>query len=127
MLPKADIQRQEGKYSTIKVLQGYVLKLLLHSVNSVPILYRTGNMQSAILLSLVASSSLPLCGLQSTHPQMPCYINIYVVYNIYGNHSDMARRTSSARCRMFYKNKKLHGCATCISEKFKLKRYDSVL
>ncbi len=31
--------------------------LLLHSVDSVPILYRTGNMQSAILLSFVTSSS----------------------------------------------------------------------
>ncbi len=40
-------------------------------------------MQSAILLSFVASSSLPPCGLQSTHPPMPCYVSLYVVYNVY--------------------------------------------
>ncbi len=87
MLPEANTRRQEGKYPTIKVLQGCILKLLLHSVNSVAILYRTGNMQSVILLSFIASSSLPPCGLQSTHPQMPCYISPYVVYNVYGCHS----------------------------------------
>ncbi len=32
----------------IKVLQGCILKLSLHSVNSVLIIYRTGNMQSAL-------------------------------------------------------------------------------
>ncbi len=67
----------------INVLQCCILKLLLHSVNSVPILYRTGNRQSAILLSFVASSSLLPCGLQSMHPRMPCYISPYVVYNVY--------------------------------------------
>ncbi len=61
MLPDANTRRQEGKYPTMKVLQGCILKLL-HSVNSVPILYRPGNMQSAILLSFVASSSLPHVG-----------------------------------------------------------------
>ncbi len=66
-LPEANTQMQEGKYPMIKVLQGCILKLLLHSVNSVLILYRTGNMQSAILLSFLASSSLPPCELQSTH------------------------------------------------------------
>ncbi len=68
----------------IKVLQGCILKLLLHSVNSVPILYWTGNMLSAILLSFLAYSSILPCGLQSTHPQMPCYISPYVVCNVYG-------------------------------------------
>ncbi len=62
----------------IKVLRGCILKLSLHSVNSVPILYRTGNMQSAILLSFVVSSSIPPCRLQSTLPQMPCYIIPYI-------------------------------------------------
>ncbi len=46
----------------IKVLQCCTLKLLLQSVNSVIILYRTGNMQSAILLSFIASSSLQHVG-----------------------------------------------------------------
>ncbi len=44
----------------IKVFQGCILRLLLHSVNSVLILYWTGNMQSAVLLSFVASSFLPI-------------------------------------------------------------------
>ncbi len=47
-LPEADTERQEGKYPMIKVLQSYILKLSLHSVNSVLILYRTGNMQTTI-------------------------------------------------------------------------------
>ncbi len=38
MLPEANTQRQEEKYPTIKVLQVCILKSLLHSVNSVPIL-----------------------------------------------------------------------------------------
>ncbi len=59
MLPEANTRRQEGKYPTIKVRQSCFFKLLLHLVNSVPILYRTGNIQSAILLSVVASFSLP--------------------------------------------------------------------
>ncbi len=84
MLPEANTWRQEGKYPTIKVLQGCILELLLHSVNSVPILYRTGNMQSATLLSFVASSSLPPSMVQSTHPWMPCYIISYIVRNVYG-------------------------------------------
>ncbi len=83
MLPEANSRRQEGKYPMIKVLQGCILKLVLHLVNSVSILYRIGNMQSAILLSFVASSSLLACGLQSTNSQMSCYISPYVVYNIY--------------------------------------------
>ncbi len=66
----------------VKVLQCCICELL-HSVNSVPILYRTGNMQSAILLSFVTTSSLPPCGLQSNHPLMPCYISPYVVYIVY--------------------------------------------
>ncbi len=81
--PEANTQWQEGKYPMIKVLWGCILKLSLHSVNSVLILYRTGNMQSAILLSFVASASLPSYGLQST---MHCYVSpyVYVVYNVYG-------------------------------------------
>ncbi len=47
------------------------------------ILYRTGNIQSAILLSFVASTSQPPYGLQSTRPPMPCYIGLYVKYNVY--------------------------------------------
>ncbi len=73
MLPEANTARQEGKYPMIKVLHGCILKLLLHSINSVFILYRTGNMQSAIFLSFAASSSLSPCGLQSTHSPMPCF------------------------------------------------------
>ncbi len=84
-LPEANPRRQEGKYPMIKVLQGCIRKLSLHSVNSMLILYRTGNMQFAILLSFVTSSSLPPCGLQSTHPPMPCYISPYVIYNICGH------------------------------------------
>ncbi len=83
MLPEVNIRRQEGKYLTIEVLQGCILKLLLHSVNSEPILYRTSNMQTAIFLSFVTSSSLPSCGLQSIHPRIPCNISPYVVYNVY--------------------------------------------
>ncbi len=64
----------------IKVLQDCILKLSLHSVNPVLILYRTGNMQSAILLSFVAPSSLPPCGFQSTLVYQSC-----VVYNVYGH------------------------------------------
>ncbi len=84
MLLEANTRRQEGKYPTIKVMQSYIFKLLSHSVNSVPILYRTGNMQSAILLSFVTSSFLPSCGLQSAHLCMPCCISPYVVYNVCG-------------------------------------------
>ncbi len=47
------------------------------------ILYRTGNMRSAIFLSFVASSSLLPCGLQSTQPLRPCYISPHEVYNFY--------------------------------------------
>ncbi len=83
MLPETNTRRQEGKYLMIKVLQGYILKLLLHSVNSGLILYRTGNMPSTILLSFVASSSLLPCGVESIHPPMLYYISPYVVYNIY--------------------------------------------
>ncbi len=95
MLPEANTWRQESKYPIIKVLQGCILKLLLHSVNSVSILYRAGNIQSAILLSFVASSSLLSCGLQSTHPQMPCYISPYVIYNICGVHTILNKFTYS--------------------------------
>ncbi len=103
--PEANTRRQEGKYPMIKVLWGCILKLSLYLVNSVLILYRignmqsakllsfvvllilyrTGNMQSAILLSFVVSSSLPPCGLPSTHPPMPCYTSPYVVYNVCGH------------------------------------------
>ncbi len=58
-LPEANTRRQRGKYPMIK-LRGCILKLSLYSVNSVLILYRTGNMQSAILLSFVTSSSTAL-------------------------------------------------------------------
>ncbi len=81
-LLEADTRWQEGKYPMIKVLQGCILKLSLHSHNTVLILYRTGNMQSAILLSFIASSSLPPCGLQLTHPLIPSYISPYVVHNV---------------------------------------------
>ncbi len=83
-LPEANPRRQEGKYPMIKVLQGCICKLSLHSVNSVLLLYRTGNMQSAILLSFIASSSLPPYRLQSTCPPMLFYISPYVVHNFYG-------------------------------------------
>ncbi len=83
MLLEVNTRRQEGKYPMIKVLQGCIIKLLLQSVNAVLILYRTHNMQFAILLSFVTSSSLPPCGLQSTHLLMPCYISLYIVYNVY--------------------------------------------
>ncbi len=49
-------------------------------------------MQSAILLSFVASSFLPPCELQSTHPLMHCYISPYVVYNIYSQFHSQALR-----------------------------------
>ncbi len=52
-------------------------------------------MQSAILLSFVASSSLPPCRLQSTHPLMPCYISPYIVYNIYGTTEHQSRGSPS--------------------------------
>ncbi len=77
MLPEADTRRPEGKYTMIKVLRGCIIKLML-------ILYRIGNMQTAMLLSFIASSSLLPCRLQSTHSLMPCYISPYVVWNIYG-------------------------------------------
>ncbi len=44
-LSKVDTQRQEEKYPMIKVLRGCILELSLYSVNSVLIIYRTGNMQ----------------------------------------------------------------------------------
>ncbi len=83
ILPEADTEWQEGKYTMIRVLQGCILKLSLHSVNSVLIPCGTGNMQSAILLSFVTSSSLLPCGLQSTNPPMPYYISPSIVYNVY--------------------------------------------
>ncbi len=82
-LLEAGTQKQEGKYPMIKVLQGCILTLSLYSVNTVHILYRTGNMQSAIHLSFALSSSLLPRGLQSTHLLMPCYISPYIVYNVY--------------------------------------------
>ncbi len=82
ILLEADRRRQERKYPMIKVLRGCILKLSLYLVHSVLILYRKGNMQSAILLSFVASSSLRPCRLQSTHPQMSCHISPYI-YNVY--------------------------------------------
>ncbi len=62
-------------------MQGCILKLSLYSVNTVLILYRTGNMQSAILLLFEASSSLLPQVLRSIHLLMPCYISPNVVYN----------------------------------------------
>ncbi len=82
-LLEADTRRQKGKYPMIKVLQVCILNLSLYSVNTVLILYGTGNMQSAIILLYVTFSSLPSCGPQSTHPLMPCYISPYVVYNVH--------------------------------------------
>ncbi len=79
MLPEADTLRQAGKYPMIKVSRGCISKLVLF-------LFRTGNMQSAVFLSFVAPFSSPPCGLQPTHPPMPCYISPCVVYNIYGIH-----------------------------------------
>ncbi len=38
MLPEANTRRQEGKYPMIKVLQGCILKLFIHSVSSMPII-----------------------------------------------------------------------------------------
>ncbi len=79
-LLKADTRKQEDKYPMIKVLLGSIMKLRLYSVNTELIYYRTGNMQSAIHLSFVASSSLPPCGLLSIHLLMPCYISPYVTF-----------------------------------------------
>ncbi len=98
-LPEAITRRQEGKYPMIEVLLGCIFKLSLYAVNSVLILCRTGNMQSAILLSFVAFSSPPPCGLQSTHPTMPCYISPYVVHTECS--IEHATKESCAR---------LHGC-----------------
>ncbi len=83
---KPTLRGKRGNIYNIKVLQGCILKLSSHSINSVLILYRPGNRQSAILLSFVASSSLPPCGLQSTHSLMLWYISLYIVYNIYEDH-----------------------------------------
>ncbi len=82
----------------IKVLQGCILKVSLYSVNTVLMLYRAGNMQSAILLSFVASSSLSPCGLQSTHLLMPYYISPYVVYNVHGREEEMTNDKSIVDC-----------------------------
>ncbi len=71
MLPEANTRRQEAKYPIIQVLWGCILKLVF-------ILYTIGDMQSTILLSFIISSSLLPCGLQSTHPPLPCYISPYV-------------------------------------------------
>ncbi len=89
----------------IKVSQSYIPKLSLHSVNSVLILYRIGNMQSAILLSFVAFSSLPPYRLQSTHPPISC-ISPYVVYNIYGASSSSPKVLMIITCHsntVYYK------------------------
>ncbi len=87
MLPEANTRKQEGRHPAIKVLQGCILKLLLHFVNSVPILYRKGNMQSPIFLSFVVFSSLPPCGPNLHTRRCPAtYISPYVVYNVYGRH-----------------------------------------
>ncbi len=66
-LPEVNTRRQDDKYPMIKVLRGCNLKLSLHSVNSVLILYRTGNMQSAILLSF-AISFVPTAMWASMYP-----------------------------------------------------------
>ncbi len=84
-LPEADTRRQEGKYPMIKVLHGCIPMLPLHSVNSVLILYRTGNMQSAILLSFVASSSLPPCSFNLLTRQCPV-TSVHTKYITYMEH-----------------------------------------
>ncbi len=49
-------------------------------------------------------------------------------YAIFSNHDGMAWETSRVRCRMFYKNRKLHGCAACLCKKIKLiKKRDLVV
>ncbi len=50
-----------SKRGNIQWLQCCILKLALHSVNSVLILYKTGSMQSAILLLFVVSLPRPYC------------------------------------------------------------------
>ncbi len=101
MLPEANTPRQEGKYPTMKVLQSCILKLLLHSVNSKPILYRIGNMQSAILRSFVATSFLPPCGLQSIHSRVPCYSRPYIVHSMSNKFQNKIskKKTNGAICR----------------------------
>ncbi len=88
-----------GEISSDKVLQGCILKLLLHSVNSGLILYRIGNMQSAILLSFVASSSLPPGRLLCTHPPMSCCISPYVIYNVYGSNTGNFSNVKCISCK----------------------------
>ncbi len=96
----------------IKVLWGCILKLSLHSVNLVLILYRTGNMQSAILLLFVASFSLWLCTLTSTNLPMPCYISPYLVYNIYDQN---CQPQLSAFCQfVVLHNSSLSAAAVCL-------------
>ncbi len=68
-LPDANTWRHEGKYPMIKVLQSCILKLSLHSVNSVLILYRTGNIQSAILF--IRRLFLRATMWASIYPSMP--------------------------------------------------------
>ncbi len=57
-LLEAYARRQEEKYPMIKILQDCILKLSLYSVNSVLLLYRTGNMQSQYFYHLLP---LPPC------------------------------------------------------------------
>ncbi len=72
----------KGEISNDKSIVGHPQVIITFSQFSVHF-SQAGNMQSAILLSFVASSSLWPCGLQSSHPLMPCYISPYEVYNIY--------------------------------------------
>ncbi len=66
----------------IKVLRGCTLSYTFSQFSAHPL--QDG--QYAICHTfIVASSSLLPCGLQSTHPRMPCYISPYVVYNVYDN------------------------------------------
>ncbi len=100
-------QRQNERHMMNSVIfTCCILKLLLHSVNSVPILYRTGNMLSAILLLCVASSSLLPCGLQSTHPLMHCYFSPYVVYNVYDSAYEIAKSNDGILFRNLFITKK---------------------
>ncbi len=50
-----------------------------------------------------------------------------IKYTIFIGHDCVTRRTSNILCQMFYKNRKLHGGATCILyHKIKFKRHDFV-
>ncbi len=76
MLPEANTRRQEGKYPMIKVLRGGIRKLVL-------ILYKIGNMQSAILLSFVTFPPYRYVGINLAPVDALLYQSIYVVYNVW--------------------------------------------